>query len=124
MKLGDAPVDKTTKHELHTNLSEQTDRRLIVVGSMSGAGVVMTATILALLMRALDVNTVRATSGTVLLFGGIATGVVCGGLFSTKLVPRAREQGLLGEVSERDWSGNPLQAWEVLADGDLVTYRF
>ena len=135
MKLGDAPADmrqsrkqvlseKTPdeKPEFHA-LSNIADRKLIVLGSASGAGVVMTGAILSLVMNALRLNPVAATSGAIVLLGGVAIGLACGGFFSTVMVPRVKQQGLLRETDASEWSGDPLLAWDPAPGEDVRIFR-
>lgn len=135
MKLGDAPADivqsrkqvvsennPNKKPEFHA-LSNAADRRLIVLGGASGAGVVMTGAILSLVMNALRITPVAATSGTIVLLGGVAIGLACGGFFSSAMVPRVKQQGLLGETDAGDWSGDPLLAWDTAPGEDVRIFR-
>jgi hypothetical protein len=122
MRLGDDPVPGTA---VETNLSEKTDRRLIVLGSMSGVGVVLTGSLLALAMNQLDVSPVAATSATIILLSGSAAGLACGGVFSKVLVPSAKHKGMLGAGVEDDpaWSGDGLDAWDTKLGDDIQIFR-
>ena len=130
MKLGDAPATQATsrrptsekKRPDHHKLSVTSDRRLVVLGSMSGAGIVMTGAALAVAMNALSVSPVAATSLTIVLVGGAATGLACGGCFSMRMVPRAKHQGLLG-AADPAWSGDPLLAWDTAPGEDIHIFR-
>ena len=131
MRLGDAPANGSrtpaeggddTRPDFH-NLSETTDRRLVVVGSMSGAGVVLSGALLALAINAMDVTPVAATSWTIVALGGVGTGLICGGVFSSG-IGRAKREGLLGEMEEgNDFSGSGLDAWDTQHGDDIQIFR-
>jgi hypothetical protein len=123
MRLGDDPVEDSGSVQ-HHNLSKTTDRRLVVLGSMSGAGVVITGSLLALAMAQLDVNPVAATSATIILLSGAAAGLGCGGVFSKVMVPSAKHKGLLGAVKEEPaWIGDGLDAWDTKKGEDIRIFR-
>jgi hypothetical protein len=135
MKLGDQPSSRSMGRlddaadraaaakqqgshsaNITTQLAETTDRRLVLLGSMSGAGVVMTGALLAVAMRSLDLNPVAATTAAIIVVGGIGSGLALGGCFSLKLVPRVKQEGLLGNPADSAWEGNPLEAWDTPDD--------
>ena len=103
-----------TEQHLRNDLDESTDRRLVVIGGASGAGIVVSGAGLAVLFFLMGADAVAATSGGLIVLGGIGIGVLCGGCFSMKLVPRMKKEGLLGddEFADDAWAGDPLQAWD------------
>lgn len=102
------------KEHLRGALDESTDRRLVVIGGASGAGIVASGAGLGVLFFLSGADAVAATSAAIIILGGIGIGLLCGGCFSMKLVPRMKKEGLLGdaEFSDDAWAGDPLQAWD------------
>ena len=126
MKLGDVDTPRTRKrvddaadreevkyYKKHrrTALQESTDRRLIMMGSASGACTVITISILSWIVYGLGLGKVEATTTSLALAGGVGIGLMFGGLFAVRLVPKAQQQGLLDDE-------DGLTAWEEASGPD------
>ena len=82
-----------------------------MMGSASGACTVVTISILSWIVYGLGLGKVEATTTSLALAGGVGIGLMFGGLFAVRLVPKAQQQGLLDDE-------DGLTAWEEASGPD------